>query len=273
MKLAISNIAWDQHDNPAILKLLNANGVTGIEIAPTKLWRDWEGASYKNAKKYKNMMEDRGFELPAIQAILFGKPELQLFDMTSHNSLLEHIKLVSDITNGFGGKVMIFGAPKNRMRGQMAYSEAMEVASELFYKAGEICLEHQCCIGLEHTPVEYGCDFATNVLDAKELVDKVSHQGFRLHVDSAGLHMCGGDISEIIGEVGAFVHYHISEPMLAPIFGGVVDQAAGIAALRRINYENWVSIEMKPPASLDLLERSIKDIQEITSGSLNYRKN
>ncbi|MBT4731417.1 sugar phosphate isomerase/epimerase [Candidatus Woesearchaeota archaeon] len=263
MKLAISNIAWEQHDDPDILELLRTNGVTGIEVAPTKLWQDWKGASHKEAKEYKKVMQEQGFELPAIQAILFGRPELQLFDKSSHVAFLEHIKLVADLANGFGSKVMVFGAPKNRKRGQMPYSEAMEVAAEFFYKAGDICIEHECCIGLEHNPVEYGCDFATNVLDVKELVQKVNNQSFKLHVDSAGLYMCGGEIDEMIHNVGEFVHYHISEPMLEPIFDGVVDQKSGIETLRTIDYKEWVSIEMKQFTSVELLKKSFQDVKEI----------
>jgi D-psicose/D-tagatose/L-ribulose 3-epimerase len=263
MKLAISNIAWEQHDDPVILQLLKTNGVTGIEVAPTKLWQDWSGASHKEAREYKNIMQDKGFELPAMQAILFGKPEIQLFDTTSHDAFLEHIKLVSDLANGFGSKVLVFGAPKNRKRGQTPYGEAMEIAAEFFYKAGEVCIEHECCIGFEHNPVEYDCDFATNVLDAKELVVKVNHKGFKLHVDSAGLHMCGGDISEMIKKAGEFVHYHISEPMLEPIHNGIVDQKGAIEKLKDIDYKEWISIEMKQTSSVDLLEKSLQFISKI----------
>jgi sugar phosphate isomerase/epimerase len=263
MKLAISNIAWSQHDDPVVLELLKSNGITGIEVAPTKIWQDWEGASHKSAIEYKNIMIDKGFELPAMQAILFGKPELQLFNKASHSAFLEHFKLVSELANGFGSKVLVFGAPKNRKRGQIPCNQAMEIASEFFYKAGVICADNDCCIGLEHNPVEYGCDFATNVLDAKELVEKVNHQGFKLHVDSAGLHMCGGNISEIIVKAGEFVHYHISEPMLEPIFDGVVDQKIGIDTLKKINYKEWISIEMKEPSSTELLEKSLHNVKDI----------
>jgi|APSaa5957512535_1039671.scaffolds.fasta_scaffold35498_1 D-psicose/D-tagatose/L-ribulose 3-epimerase len=266
MKLAISNIAWEQHDDPAVLTLLKVNGVTGIEVAPTKLWPDWSGASYKDARVYKKVMQEKGFELPVMQAILFGKPELQLFDKSSHCAFLEHIKLVADLANGFGSKVMVFGAPKNRKRGQLLYSKAVDVASEFFYKAGEICLQHDCCIGLEHNPVEYGCDFVTNVLDAKELVETVSHEGFKLHIDSAGLHMCGGNIAEMIHNAGDFVHYHISEPMLEPIFDGVVEQQKGIETLSAIDYKGWVSIEMKQPVTLDDLEKSLSEVKGIVFG-------
>ena len=265
MKLAISNIAWEQHDDPIVLALLQANGVTGIEVAPTKLWEEWKDTSYKEAREYKKIMKDKGFELPAMQAILFGKPELQLFDKTSHSAFLEHIKLCAELANGFGSKVMVFGAPKNRKRGQVPYSEAMDIASEFFYKAGEICDSQECCIGLEHNPVEYGCDFITNMLDAKELVETVSHRGFKLHVDSAGLHMCGGNISEMIHNAGDFVHYHISEPMLEPIFNGIVNQQEGINILKKIKYDRWISIEMKEPGSIELLDKSIQSIHMLVN--------
>ena len=263
MKLAISNIAWQKHDDYKTLRILKKYDVLGIEVAPTKLWPNWEGASYKEARKYKDVMKDHGFVLPAMQAILFGKPELQIFDLESHSAFLEHIKLVADLANGFGSKVLVFGAPNNRKRGQMPYSEANDIAIEFFHKAGEICELRECCIGLEHNPVEYRCDFVTNVLDAKELVKKVNHNGFRLHVDSAGLHMCGGDISNILQLAGEFVHYHISEPMLEPIFDGEVDQKKGIDTLKSMRYQNWVSIEMKQPSSVRLFEKSLEYVREI----------
>jgi sugar phosphate isomerase/epimerase len=263
MRLSISNIAWQQDSEPEILEILKNNRVTGIEVAPTKIWQGWEGASYKGAIRYKNLMKERGFDLPAIQAILFGKPELQLFDKSSHRAMLEHMRLVVDIANGFDSKVIVFGAPKNRRRLQMPYADAVEVASEFFYKVSEICNDSGCSIGLEHNPVEYGCDFLTNVKDAKELVEKVNHRNFRLHLDAAGIHMCGGSISEIISNAGKFVHYHISEPMLEPISGGVVDHKSAIDTLNSIDYKAWVSIEMKQPTSIDLLEKSLHVVNKI----------
>lgn len=265
MKLAISNIAWEKHNDPDILKLLHDNNVSGIEVAPTKLWPDWAGASHQKALAYRKEMQAHGFELPAMQAILFGKPELQIFDKTSHSKFLEHFKLVAELANGFGCHVLVFGSPKNRKRGQVPYTEATKIATEFFYKAAEICKAHDCCIGLEHNPVEYGCDFISNLLDAKELVKSVNHSGFKLHVDSAGIHMCGGNISEMLTQAGEFVHYHISEPMLEPIFGGVVAHQDGIDTLKKLNYKKWVSIEMKEPSSINLLEKSLTQVKEIIS--------
>jgi len=263
MKLSISNIAWKTHNDPQILETLQNYGIKGIEVAPTKLWPNWENASYRAAVTYRKMMRDQGLEIPALQAILFNKPELQLFDKNTHPAFLDHLKFVAELANGLGSKVLIFGAPKNRIRGQLPYSEACKIAADFFSKAGEVCYNYECCIGLEHNPVEYGCDFVTNMADALEMVKSVNHLGFRLHLDSAGLFMCGGDITELIASAGNFVHYHISEPMLNPICNGVIDHKKALRTLKKVNYNNWISIEMKQPPTDDLLISSIDDITQI----------
>ena len=197
MKLAISNIAWQQHDDAEILSGLRDRGVRGIEIAPTKIWPEWQGANSEQAALYRRQLLDEGFEVPAMQAILFGRPELQVFDSSSHAAFVDHIKLVADLAAALGVKVLVFGAPKNRVRGQLSTHDAMTRAADFFRDVAEVCHSRECCIGLEHNPVEYGCDFVTNVADAKELVSRVDHPGFQLHLDSAGIHMCGPDMSDV----------------------------------------------------------------------------
>jgi D-psicose/D-tagatose/L-ribulose 3-epimerase len=258
MKLAVSNIGWEQHDDPNTLTQLQQLGVKGIEVAPTKIWPGWKGANHKSATAYKSKMAELGFKLPAMQAILFGRPDLQLFDCSSHKKFFEHFKLLSEIASGLGSKVLVFGAPKNRKRNQTPYSEATEIAAEFFTKAAEICSQNNCLIGLEHNPVEYGCDFITNMHDAKQLVKQVDHRGLKLHLDSAGLHMCGGDISELIQLAGDFEHYHISEPMLEPICNSEVNHADAFTALKKIDYRHWVSIEMKQPKTTSIFFSSVK---------------
>lgn len=255
--MAISNIAWEQHDDPVVLAQLKELGISGIEIAPTKVWPNWENASQKSAEEYKNKLNDLGFKIPSLQAILFGKSELNLFNTGCHNQFLEHIKLIADIANGLDANVVVFGSPRNRKRNQVSFSEAEKIAQVFFEKAGDICQQRNCKIGIEHNPVEYGCDFLTNVKDVSEFVQKLNHPAVQLHVDSAGIHMCGGNISDVIEQSIPFIHYHISEPMLESISGGVVDHIAAANSLNSINYNNWLSIEMKQPDNIEQVYASI----------------
>ena len=263
MKLAISNIAWEKHDEPQMLHMLKRYNVNGIEIAPTKIWPNWEGATQKNAEAYRKQMANEGFDIPAMQAILFGRSDLQLFEPECHTNFLEHIKCVADLSAGLGAKVLVFGAPKNRRRGQISIRRATEIASKFLYHAGEICIGSGCCIGLEHNPIEYGCDYITNVADARELVDLVNHKGLQLHLDSAGIHMCGGEITKAIKNAGSFIHYHISEPMLEPIENGKVDHSNAFKVLTEVNYTGWVSIEMKQLPKFEKIEGSLKVVKKL----------
>jgi len=258
MKLSISNIGWEQHDDPAVMAGLARLGVQGIEVAPTKIWPEWQGAEAGAAVRYREKLAAAGFDIPAMQAILFGRPELQLFVSRTHGAFLDHMRRVADLAAALGAGVLVFGAPKNRRRGQLSMGAAMDMAADFFRRAGEICYRRGCCLGLEHNPVEYGCDFITNVADARELVDRVDHPGFRLHLDSAGVHMCDGDFAGVIATAGRFVHFHISEPMLEPVAGGVVDHDAAASALRALGYDAWVSIEMKTVPDAYTLYRSVE---------------
>ncbi len=263
MNLSVSNIAWEDNNDSKIFKLLKRHGVSGIEIAPTKIWEGWKNASFKKAKEYKVFLEDLGFQIPAIQAILFGKEDLQLFHPSSHPKFFNHIKLVAELAEGLSSNVLVFGAPKNRRRGKIPYNDAVEMAVDFFFKAAEICKEHKCYFAIEHNPAEYGCDFINNVSEAKAIVKRVNNPFFKLHLDSGGIHMSGEDIKDAILQAGEFVHYHISEPMLREIYKGVVNHKKGIEALKSINYQNWVSIEMKQPSSIRLLEQSVTYIKNI----------
>ena len=64
-RLAISNIAWDPVDDDAIVDVLAREGVTGIEIAPTK-WRDHPfDATAAEVAAYRDSWEMRGLRIVA----------------------------------------------------------------------------------------------------------------------------------------------------------------------------------------------------------------
>lgn len=249
MRLAISNIAWESKDGREVLSMLRKSGVDGIEIAPTKVWPDWEGATPSAAAELRKALSDEGFTIPSMQAIVYGKPDLQLFDRSTHEALFDHLRLVADLAAAMGAGPLVFGAPKNRLRWQLEFSEAFKLAVEVLQKIGEIFHARGVVFAWEPNPVEYGCDFITNVADGRRLVDAVASPGVKLHVDSAGLHLSGGDIGEALRRASPFVHFHASEPFLAGPDKGVVDHIALARVLSTLDYRGWVSIEMRSHAN------------------------
>lgn len=258
MKFAISNIAWETHDDHEILQLLKKYHVAGIEVAPTKIWPDWQGAGYERAHEYQKTMKEQGFALPVMQAILFGKPELQVFDRASHTAFLEHFRLLADLAAGFECKTLVFGAPKNRKRNCISFTDALTIAGELFYNIGEIIKNSGAVLGIEANPVEYGCDFLTNIQDVKNFTEEIASPYIQPHFDSAAVYMCGGNIQDELTKTPDFCHFHLSEPMLEPLAAGVVNHRESLNALKAINYNKWISIEMKQPERVEILEESLK---------------
>jgi D-psicose/D-tagatose/L-ribulose 3-epimerase len=249
MRLAVSNIAWARHDDPQVFALLRELGADGVEVAPTVVWPEWNGATTLAADAYRRRLASEGFEVPALQAILFGRPELQLFASNGRRALFDHFVFVADLATALGAKVLVFGAPKNRRRGPLDASCTVERAADVLRRIGEICLERAVVLGLEPNPVEYGCDFVTNVTEARELVDRIAHPGVQLHLDAGAMTLTGGNIADAIASAGPFVHYHASEPMLDQFCQPRGEHAAAGRALRAAGYDRWISIEMRRAAA------------------------
>ena len=244
---SVSNIAWNRHDDPAIFQLLTKYGVNGIEVAPSKIWSDLESVTPAEAKEYRSFLADRGFSVPAFQAILYGCPQLQVFKPETHEAFLARMRLIANLASYLGAKVLVFGAPKNRKRNGLEYDDAFDRACEFFCRAGAIVAEYGCVLGIEANPVEYQCDFLTCTTDAERFVMAVDSPGVVLHIDSGATAMTHERIEEVLTTRRiAFHHYHISEPMLDnPDASRKVDHLSAFRALKKIRYRGAVSIEMK----------------------------
>jgi D-psicose/D-tagatose/L-ribulose 3-epimerase len=248
MKLAFSNIAWTPHDSAEIFNLLRNNNITGIEVAPTKVWANWEGANYKSAVEYRRKLADEGFEIPAFQAILFNKPEAKLFDEQGEKNLLEHLQLVAELAEGCGAKSIVFGAPKQRDIGSLSHEEAVEHSIGIFRKIGQMFAEHGAKFCIEPNPKRYSCNFINNIEQANELVRKVGHEGFKLHLDAAGMFLEGDDITKKWNEVSDIVcHFHISEPDLGGFETPQISHKKNMRTLSENGYTGWFSVEMREP--------------------------
>jgi len=256
VKLAVSNIAWDPQDRDAVYPILRAKGVGGIEVAPTKLWPDWTGADKRAAIASRQAFKLEGFEVPSMQAILFGRPGLSIFAADPvRQETLDHLALVARLAEGLGAQALVFGSPRNRDRGERTPEEAFAVAVEFFREAGRICAEPRTCLCLEPLPGAYGCNFATRWREAADLVRAADVPGFGLHLDTACIHMGGNDPAEaVLACAGMIRHFHVSEPHLADLSSPAIDHRRVGDALRSIAYGNWIPLEMRrpdaPPARL-----------------------
>ncbi len=248
MRLAVSNIAWPAPLDGAALDVLAAHGCHGIEIAPTRVWPDWNIPAGAPAA-LRAELDARGFACSSLQAILFGQPDLHVFgDMKNRAALLEHIRRVAALAAELGAGPLVFGAPKNRDRGALSHEEAMRLAVDVFGALGEVCAQAGVCLCLEPNPVAYGCNFVTHSYEGADLVRRVGAPGFRLHLDAAGLFLSGEDPAQALPACrDVLAHVHISEPQLGGFEAPQRAHHAALAqALTEIGWNRWIAIEMRP---------------------------
>jgi sugar phosphate isomerase/epimerase len=269
MRIAFSNIAWPPEQDAAVAAALTSAGITALEVAPGKLHPDPSTLSADACRDLRRRWEDRGLPIVAAQALLFGHPELTLFESAeARAATLAYLKRITAVCASLGAKSLVFGSPKNRLRGAMPVEQANGIAVEFFRELAVAAHEAGTCIVMEANPAEYGADFVTRADEALALVEAVAHPGFQFHLDAACLVMAGENLSLIDKAKSSLRHFHASEPNLAAIgSSGRIDLPAFAAALRRADYAGYVSIEMRQPEPFDL--QTLIDAAHRVSAALN----
>jgi sugar phosphate isomerase/epimerase len=247
MKLSISNLAWETTDEKAVLRLLADKEVVGIEIAPSKVWPNWQGITPHHVRRYRDDLLTQGFQISALQAILFGYPNYRLFGSSQERrDTMNHLRFVSDLAEDLGAKVMVLGAPRNRDRGHFSEEEAFNLATEFFQEIGEYCVHKNTCLCIEPNPPVYQCNFITTSTEGYALVQAVNSEGFSLHLDAAGMYLAEEEIAVTLPQCATVLqHFHISEPNLSGFSAPVVDHQQIGTLLKEQAYQNWVSVEMR----------------------------
>lgn len=258
MKLAVSNIAWTNEEEPAVAALLQKLGVEFIEIAPTKIWQDPTTIEPSETRAYVEFWRSYGIKVVAFQSMLFNRTDLKLFeDSENRTQTLAYLQNFTRLAGLMGAGVMVFGSPKNRQRGNISLDVAEQIAEPFFAEIGKTASENGVNFCIEPNAEQYACDFVTNAKQGIDLVNEVATPGFGLHLDIACMTLAGDDIDASI-KVAAPVlgHFHISSPMLGDVKPDTdVDHKTAAAALHTIGYDKYVSIEMRPSQDGDNLAR------------------
>lgn len=250
MKLAVSNIAWKPGDDDAALDVLARRGVHALEAAPGPLLRlerlDHIPADAVAAACAR--CAARGLTVIAMQALLFGRPDLALFGaLETREAMARHLERLIDVAGAVGeGVRLVFGSPRNRLRGALSERQALDIAVPFFHRLGQRAEAAGAVFCIEPNATGYGADFATTTAEALHLVRLVDHPGFGLHVDAGVMTMNGENYTAELEAARPWIrHVHVSEPHLGRITDAVTDHPAMAAALRRVGWDGHVSIEMK----------------------------
>jgi D-psicose/D-tagatose/L-ribulose 3-epimerase len=262
VKLAISNIAWDASEDDAIAEVLRREGADGIEIAPTKWRAEPLDATAADIAEFRRSWEDRGLPIVAMQSLLFGKPELQLFgDAKARGAMLGYLRRMLDFASAVGATAVVFGSPKNRSPGVLDSGSANALAVDFLRTLAPHADAAGVAFCVEPVPSRYACDFIQTPAEALELVQRVNQPGIYVNADLGAIIDAGADPQAVLAASRARIgHYHASEIDFVPLADAAIHERAA-TALREIGYDRWVSVEMKAVGgggNVDAVTRAIR---------------
>src|SRR5262249_40426902 len=149
-------------------------------------------ATAQEIADYRRAWADRGLEISSLQALLFGRPDLELFGAT-RRQLAEYLYRVIEFGAGLGASALVFGSPKNRLRRSLSSADAVASAAEFFREIGSVAAQQGVVVAIEANPPEYGGDFVTRTSEAAELARATASVGIGINGDLGGMTMSGDD--------------------------------------------------------------------------------
>lgn len=256
MELCISNIAWAPNADDRAYSLLAENRVKLIELAPTRWWPDLASVSDREVDQCRLKLAAHELQPVAFQAVLFGRPDLAVFGPDGGRACGVYLEAVIDLAARLGTSTIVFGSPKNRLRGPLSRAQAMVAATSFFRRIGDVAAARDVRFCFEPNPASYGADFGCSFSEGVELVDAVDSPGFWINVDAGALTLNDEDAAASIALASSKVgHFHMSEPFLAGYQSPRGDHSAIAEALRIAGYDGVISIEMKPqPTGWSVIE-------------------
>lgn len=252
MHLSVSNIAWHRGDDASFLSILREFGFTGVDIAPTKVWPDWN-SSVDDWAAFAKLLDGFGLSAIGMQSIFFGTQGLNVFaaaDLWSETK--RHLRRVARLARGIGATRVVFGAPANRDPGEIPPERAYDIALRRLRRLASIFDEQAAVLCMEPVPAEVGGKFLRTTLETAEFVRAVGHRGIALNLDAAFLtaeSVPVGDTIQACADVIA--HVHASEPGLSDFAQPRSAHAEIASALRAVGYRGAVAIEMRGVAGME----------------------
>ena len=269
MRISISNIAWDIHEDAAVSEILQSHNVDAIDIAPGKYLKKFPSFNKNKILQIRKWWASKGIEIIGMQSLLFGVKDVSLFENEElRENMFDVLTQIIIVGQLFGAKKLVFGSPKNRQKGILNNKEANDIARDFFLRLAEKAELHGVTLCIEPNPVEYGCDYITSSRQAIELVNEIDHPAVKIQLDTGACILNYESIDDIVAGLDSYIgHIHISEPNLVEIGSLNTDHSHISELLHKHSCNKPITIEMltKKSERLEQINRSVSYVSEVYS--------
>ncbi|HZY87549.1 MAG TPA: sugar phosphate isomerase/epimerase family protein [Gemmataceae bacterium] len=247
MRYAICNETFEGWDHARVCRYVAGLGYQGLEIAPFTLGPRITDVPPQRRRELRQQAEDCGLTLLGLHWLLAKTEGLHLTsaDAAVRAATATYLVELARCCRDLGGDLLVFGSPaQRRVPPGATRAEAADHALDTFRRAAGGIADAGVRMCLEPlSPPE--ADFLNTAAEGQELLDRIDHPNFTLHLDVKAMSTEDAPTPEVIRRnAGRFAHFHANDPNRRGPGFGATDFVPIFRALRDAGYSGWVSVEV-----------------------------
>ncbi|WP_372724407.1 sugar phosphate isomerase/epimerase family protein [Novipirellula sp.] len=246
-RYAICNETFQDWPLERAVKFAKEAGYTGWEVAPFMLADDLRSFGKGQRDAYRETVTSAGLEIVGLHWLL-AKTEgfhLTTLDAETRKRTAAYLRELVQLCSDLGGRLMVLGSPQQRnlTEGQ-TMPQAMENAAEVISGCVDLLKELDVKIALEPLGPQEG-NFLNTAAEARELQAMIGSPQVGLHLDVKAMSTEPDPIAKVIQDNADWmIHFHANDPNLLGPGMGEIDFRPLFAALDKVGYDGWVSVEV-----------------------------
>jgi len=178
--------------------------------------------------------------LASPKGLYLNHPDREIRDRT-----VDYLRSLIQFCADLGGALMVFGSPKQRnVHPALNKTQAWQYAAEGF--ASLMTEAERCHVTLALEPLApTETDFINTAAEAVRMIHEIGHPRFRLHLDVKAMCSEAQPVDELIrAHAKDTAHFHANDANLRGPGFGDVDYAPIAKALKGVDYQGFVSVEV-----------------------------
>lgn len=274
MKYAICNETYVDWSLEKTCEDIASHGYLGVEVAPFTLKEDPTYLTEEEAAKAGETIRSFGLVPVGLHWLLSRPVGLHMTtpDVSLRRKTTDFLKHIVRLNAAMGGDVMVFGSPmsRNLVEGS-TYEDAFKRSVEVFSEMSAECVKFGGTIALEPLATKE-TDFMFTAQQGIDICKAVDSKHCRLHLDVKAMSDEDKTIDQIIRDSAEWIeHFHANDPNLRGPGTGDVKYEPIYEALRDINYDKWVSIEVfkYDPSATEIARTGIEFLKGMEAKIMN----
>lgn len=267
--LLFSCIGWDRNEDKSVARILSANGFTGVELVPGRVFERTGTTLEDKAEQIKQFWADFDLCVPTMQALLYGVEQTPMSEpLAKSTSMLARLGDVAVIGKTLGIERYVFGSPNTRKYAEgLTSQDSISNAAAFLTEVSNLLGESERALCLEVNPGYYGAEYLMTTEEVLCFIEDFHLNNIGFHLDTGACILNGEDVCEAIRRSKDFlVHIHLSEPDLKPLDLKRSFYSDIFETLREVDYRGYVAVEMKrPKGGLSELENLVKSLSRMAS--------